>query len=100
MIDMSKLDKKMLAKTLDFSILPKNTQKAEILKGCELTRKYGFAAFYSSSAYWSPLVAAELAGTDAEVGTGIAFPFGSAPRRSRPSRSRTRCGAAAPPWTW
>jgi deoxyribose-phosphate aldolase len=79
MIDVSKLDKRTLAGTMDFSILPKNTQKSDILKGCELTRKYGFAAFYSSSAYWSPLVVAELAGTSAEIGTGIAFPFGGAP---------------------
>jgi len=79
MIDMSKLDKKALAKVFDFSVLPKQTQEAAIRRGCALTRKYGFAAFYASSAYWAPIVVEELAGMDIEIGTGIAFPFGSAP---------------------
>ncbi len=79
MPDVRKLDKKSLAKMMDFSILPKETCRKEIIDGCKTARKYGFAAFYSSSAFWSPIVAKELAGTDIEVGTGIAFPFGSAP---------------------
>jgi len=80
MIDLTKLDAQTLAKTLDFSILPKQTTEAEVREGCAITRRYGFAAFYTSSAYWSPLVRDELAGMDdVEIGTGIAFPFGSAP---------------------
>ncbi len=80
MNDMSKLTKAGLARMMDFSILPKQTQEKEIREGCALARKYRFAAFYSSSAYWSPVVRAELAGyDDIEIGTGIAFPFGSAP---------------------
>jgi deoxyribose-phosphate aldolase len=79
MIDFTRLDERSLAQALDFSILPKETTEAEIREGCAVTRRYGFAAFYSSSAYWSPLVVAELAGMDVEIGTGIAFPFGSAP---------------------
>ena len=80
MIDLTTLDARTLAKTLDFSILPKQTTEAEVREGCALTRRYGFAAFYTSSAYWSPLVRDELAGMDdVEIGTGIAFPFGSAP---------------------
>lgn len=80
MIDFTQLDARSLAKTLDFSILPKQTTEAEVRDGCAITRRYGFAAFYTSSAYWSPLVRDELAGMDdVEIGTGIAFPFGSAP---------------------
>jgi len=79
MIDLAKMDKKALARVFDYSVLPKQTQEKDILSGCELTREYEFAAFYSSSAYWSPLIAKELAGYDVEIGTGIAFPFGSAP---------------------
>ncbi len=80
MIDFTQLDAQTLAKTLDFSILPKQTTEAEVREGCAITRRYGFAAFYTSSAYWSPLVRDELAGMDdVEIGTGIAFPFGSAP---------------------
>ena len=80
MIDLKTLDKKILAKTMDFSILPKQTQEKEIREGCAKAREYRFAAFYTSSAYWSPIVKQELAGyDDIEIGTGIAFPFGSAP---------------------
>ena len=80
MLDFTRLDKRQVAKALDFSILPKQTQEAEIREGCALTRQYGFAAFYTSSAYWAPIVRDELADLpDVEIGTGIAFPFGSVP---------------------
>ncbi len=80
MIDFRQLDGKALAQVIDFSILPKQTTEAEIRAGCAVTRQYGFAAFYASSAYWAPIVREELAGMDqVEIGTGIAFPFGSAP---------------------
>jgi len=82
MIDLSKFDKKSLAKVFDYSVLPKDTNESAIRKGCALTRQYEFAAFYSSSAYWTPVIKEELAGyPDIEIGTGIAFPFGSAPAR-------------------
>ena len=77
MIDLSKADRNSIVKAFDFSILPKNTTEAAIREGCRVTREYGFAAFYTSSPYWSPIVAEELAGTGIEVGTGISFPFGS-----------------------
>ncbi len=80
MIDLQRLDARALAKVIDFSILPKETTEAEIRAGCALTRRYGFAAMYASSAYWAPLIREELAGIeDVEIGAGIAFPFGSAP---------------------
>jgi len=80
MIDFAKLDALALAKALDFSILPKETTEAEVREGCAVTRRYGFAAFYTSSAYWAPVIREELAGMDdVEIGTGIAFPFGNAP---------------------
>lgn len=80
MIDLSKMDKKALAKVFDYSVLPKDTTEEAIRKGCALTRQYQFAAFYSSSAFWTPVIKEELAGfPDIEIGTGISFPFGSAP---------------------
>ena len=80
MIDFKQLDARALAKAIDFSILPKQTTEAEIREGCAVARRYGFAAFYTSSAYWVPVVREELAGMDdVEIGTAIAFPFGSAP---------------------
>ncbi|MBI5016463.1 MAG: deoxyribose-phosphate aldolase [Deltaproteobacteria bacterium] len=80
MIDLSKQDAKGLARVFDYSVLPKNTTEAEIRKGCALTRQYEFAAFYSASAYWTPVIKEELAGyPHIEIGTGIAFPWGAAP---------------------
>ncbi len=80
MIDLQHLDAPTLARVIDFSILPKQTTEDEIRAGCAVTRQYGFAAFYASSAYWAPVICQELAGLDeVEIGTGIAFPFGSAP---------------------
>ena len=80
MLDWKRLDKTTLAKALDFSILPKETTEAEIRAGCAVARRYRFAAFYASSAYWAPVVREELAGfDDIEIGTGIAFPLGVAP---------------------
>jgi deoxyribose-phosphate aldolase len=80
MIDLQRLDARALAKIIDYSILPKETTAAEIREGCAVTRRYGFAAFYASSAYWTPLIREELAGMeDVEIGAGIAFPLGSAP---------------------
>ena len=82
MIDLAKFDKKSLAKVFDYSVLPKDTTELAIRKGCALTRQFEFAAFYSSSAYWTPVIKEELADyPDIEIGTGIAFPFGSAPAR-------------------
>jgi deoxyribose-phosphate aldolase len=78
-IDFRGLDKAALAKVIDYSILPKETTESDIRKGCAVARRYGFAAFYSSSAHWTPVIREELAGMDIEIGTGIAFPFGSAP---------------------
>jgi deoxyribose-phosphate aldolase len=80
MIDIQKLDKAAVARMLDYSILPKETREDALRKGCAEARQYQFAAFYTSSAYWTPVVKEALAGCDAiEIGTGIAFPFGSAP---------------------
>ncbi len=80
MINLQKLDKPALARMMDYSILPKETREETIRKGCAEARRYRFAAFYSSSAYWTPVVKEELAGCeDIEIGTGIAFPFGTAP---------------------
>ena len=80
MAELKRWDRETLAKTLDFSILPKEATEAEIREGCAITRRYGFAAFYTGSAYWAPVIRGELAGMDdVEIGTGIAFPFGNAP---------------------
>jgi len=79
MFDLKTLDKETLARAMDFSILEKQAVQSEIREGCAITRQYGFAAFYTSSSYWTPIVKEELADMpEIEIGTGIAFPFGTA----------------------
>jgi len=97
-VDLSRMDKGQVAKLFDFSVLPKNTQEADIRKGCALTRQYHFAAFYSASAYWTPIVVEELAGyPDIEIGTGIAFAWGAAPSavKAFEAQDAVRRGATA-----
>jgi deoxyribose-phosphate aldolase len=80
MIDLSLMTKQSLAKVFDYSVLPKETQEAGIRKGCALTRQYQFAAFYSASPFWAPVIKEELADyPEIEIGTGIAFPWGAVP---------------------
>lgn len=97
-VDLSRMDKGQVAKLFDYSVLPKNTQEADIRKGCALTRQYRFAAFYSASAYWTPIVVEELAGyPDIEIGTGIAFAWGAAPSavKAFEAQDAVRRGATA-----
>lgn len=77
MIDCALLDRTMVGKLFDYSVLPKNTTEAEIRKGCREAVQYNCAAFYSATPFWTPVVVEELRGTDVLVATGIDFPFGA-----------------------
>jgi deoxyribose-phosphate aldolase len=79
MVDLSKLDKRVLGKCFDHSVLPKNTNEDDIRKGCREAVAYNCAAFYSASPYWMPVVVEELAGSDVMPAAGIDFPFGASP---------------------
>jgi len=81
MVDLSKLDKWALGKCFDHSVLPKQTTEDDIRAGCREAVAYNCAAFYSASAYWTPVVVEELAGTDVLVATGIGFPWGAQPSK-------------------
>jgi deoxyribose-phosphate aldolase len=97
-VDLSRMDKGQVAKLFDYAVLPKNTQEADIRKGCAVTRQYRFAAFYSASAYWTPIVVEELAGyPDIEIGTAIAFAWGAAPSavKAFEAQDAVRRGATA-----
>jgi len=81
MIDLSKINRNNAGKLFDHSVLPKNTRENDIREGCRVAVKYNCASFYSASAYWSPIVAEELKGTDIHTATGIDFPFGASPSK-------------------
>jgi len=78
-VDLSKMNKLQIAKLIDYSILPPNTSEAEIREACAVARQYQFRAFCTGSAYLTPIVVEELAGSDIEIGSGIDFPWGTAP---------------------
>jgi len=73
------MDKWSLGKCFDHSVLPKQTQEADIRAGCQEAVRYNCAAFYSASAFWTPVVLEELAGSDVLPATGIDFAWGASP---------------------
>ena len=79
MIDLTKIDRSNAGKLFDHSILPKQTTEQEIRQGCREAVRYGCAAFYSATPFWTPVIKEELQGTDILIGTGIDFPFGASP---------------------
>lgn len=64
------------AKVFDYAILKQNTQEAEIRSGCEIAKKYKFAAMYTTPC-WAHITAKELRGTGVHAGVGISFPYGT-----------------------
>lgn len=83
MVDLSKMTAHQLGKCFDQSVLPKNTTEQEIREGCRVAVEYNCAAFYSSAAYWTPVIVEELAGSDVLPAAAIAFPFGAATSKAK-----------------
>ena len=78
MVDLSTVTAHELGKCFDQSVLPKQVTEEDIRLGCRQAVKYNCASFYSSGAYWTPVVLEELAGSDVLPAAAIGFPFGSA----------------------
>ncbi|MEM3486110.1 MAG: deoxyribose-phosphate aldolase [Candidatus Methanomethyliaceae archaeon] len=85
-VDITKLTKEDVARMIDYAILQPDWQDKHQLEGCEETRKYRFAAYYVLP-HWTPLVIREIGDFCREnhilIGTGIAFPYGSATTRAK-----------------
>lgn len=78
MYDFSKMTKKDFGKFFDYSVLPKQSTEADIIKGCKEAIEYNCAAFYPNSNYWVPLVKDLLKGSGVLTATTFDFPFGTA----------------------
>lgn len=80
-VDISKLTQSDVARMMDLAILTPEWQDKHQLAGCREVEKYKFAAYYILP-HWTPLVVSEIGGFAREhqvlIGTGIAFPYGSA----------------------
>jgi len=89
-VDISKLTKHDVARMIDYAILKPEWQDEHQIAGCEDTKKYKFGAYYVLP-HWLPLVISEMGDFakehDIELGTGIAFPYGSATTASKLAES-------------
>ena len=89
-VDISKLTKHDIARMIDYAILAPEWQDKHQLSGCEDVRQYNFAAFYVLP-HWTPLVIQEIGDYGRQnhtlIGTGIAFPYGSATTTSKLNES-------------
>jgi deoxyribose-phosphate aldolase len=71
-----KYSKKLIAKTIDHSLLKPEMTRDEVRQGCEIARKYDVASVCckpSDVAFCAEI----LKGSDVEVGTVVGFPHGS-----------------------
>jgi len=80
-VNVPKLDSKtitleQLAKTIDHSLLKPELTREDVIKGCELAKKYNVASVCVKPCHVE-LACEQLAGSDVAVGTVVGFPHGS-----------------------
>lgn len=92
-VDISKLTKHDIARMMDYAILAPEWQDKHQLSGCEDVKQYNFAAFYVLP-HWIPLVIREIGDYARQnqtlIGTGIAFPYGSATTATKLNESEAQ----------
>lgn len=71
-----KLTEEILAKMIDHSCLKPDATVQEVLKLCDVVKKYNFRTAYVLPTNVSILVR-ELKNTETKIGTGVGFPFGA-----------------------
>ncbi len=72
------LDPISLAAKIDHTVLSPDATEEDILKACQLAKKYGFRGLFTNP-YWSALVAEHMENTTTKVGVSAAFPLGALP---------------------
>jgi deoxyribose-phosphate aldolase len=65
-----------IARLIDHTLLRPDATRADILQLCREAREYNFASV-CVNAYWVPLAASELSGSEAKVCTVVGFPLGA-----------------------
>lgn len=70
------LTEEKLAKTIDHSMVAPLVTHDDVIKGCEIAKKYNVNSV-AVKAYDIPLAVKLLKGTDVKVGTVVGFPHGS-----------------------
>ncbi len=64
------------SRLIDHTLLRPDATRADIVRVCDEAKQYGFASV-CVNAYWVPLVAAELRGSQVKVCSVVGFPLGA-----------------------
>jgi deoxyribose-phosphate aldolase len=85
-----------IARLIDHTLLRPEATRADILQLCREAREYNFASV-CLNAYWVPLAAPELAGSEVKVCTVVGFPLGATSTEAKvfETEAALRAGAQA-----
>ena len=83
-----------IARLIDHTLLRPDATRADILQLCREAREYNFASV-CVNAYWVPLAAAELAGSDVKVCTVVGFPLGATSTEAKVAETEAAMRAGA-----
>lgn len=83
-----------IAKLIDHTLLRPEAVRADILQLCREAREYNFASV-CVNAYWVPLVASQLSGSDVKVCTVVGFPLGATSTEAKVSETEAALRAGA-----
>jgi deoxyribose-phosphate aldolase len=83
-----------IARLIDHTLLRPEATRADILRLCREAREYNFASV-CLNAYWVPVAASELVGTDVKVCTVVGFPLGATSTEAKISETEAALRAGA-----
>jgi deoxyribose-phosphate aldolase len=83
-----------IAKTIDHTLLRPEAMHADIFELCRQARENIFASV-CVNAFWVPLVAAELAGSEVKVCTVVGFPLGATSTEAKVAETEAALRAGA-----
>lgn len=83
-----------IAKWIDHTLLRADATRPDILQLCREARQYNFASV-CLNAYWVPLAARELAGSDVKVCTVVGFPLGATSTEAKVAETESAIAAGA-----
>ena len=83
-----------IASLIDHTLLRPEATRADILQLCREAREYNFASV-CVNAYWVPLAASQLAGSDVKVCTVVGFPLGATSTQAKVAETEAALAAGA-----
>ena len=83
-----------IARLIDHTLLRPEATRADILQLCREAREYNFASV-CLNAYWVPLAASQLSGSDVKVCTVVGFPLGATSTEAKVAETEAALRAGA-----